>query len=422
MQEALLQYIWKQSLFENIDYTSDSGEKIQILFPGTINTDGGPDFINAKISIDDTIWAGNVEIHIKSSDWEKHGHNKNAAYNNVILHVADSIDSKCINKNGRRIPSIALKYDSSIEYRYKYLLKQERRIACSDSLSKIDKSLISFWFSALAIERLYDKTSYIKDLYHTTENNWEETYYIHLSRSFGSKINSTPFELLTKSTSLTILAKHCNNLFQLEAILFGQAGFLDEEPRDDYHAKLKDEYTFIKNKYRLKGIDVHLWKFLRLRPLNFPTIRLAEFSNLIYKSRSLLSRTLECEKIEEIQELYDCSASNYWKNHYTFGKESKQKKKSTGLSSINGFIINSVIPFMFVYGEYKNNEKLKERSVRLLEQLSAEKNNISEEWINYGIKPHHAAESQALLQLTNHYCKNKRCLECQIGHLILSKN
>jgi hypothetical protein len=421
MQEALLQYIWKQSLFENIEYTADTGEKIQIFNPGTHNTDGGPDFTNAKISIDETLWAGNVEIHIKSSDWEKHGHDQNGAYNNVILHVANSVDSKCTNQNGRRIPSISLKYDESIERQYKNLVEQDRRIACSVSLTKIDKSLISFWFSSLAVERLYEKTSYIKDLLKTTNNNWEETYYIHLSRSFGNKINSTPFELLSKATPLKVLAKYCNNLFQLEALMFGQAGFLDGKTKDDYHSKLCEEYLFIKNKHQLKSIDVNLWKFLRLRPSNFPTIRLAEFCNLIYKSRSLLSKTLECEKIEDIRELYDCSAGNYWKNHYTFGKESKQKDKTAGIASINGFIINSIIPFMFVYGEHKNNENLKERSVRFLEQLPPENNNISEEWINYGIKPRHAAESQALLQLTNQYCKYKRCLDCQIGNLILSK-
>jgi len=421
MQEALLQYIWKQSLFEKNDYIADTGETIKILHPGILNTDGGPDFTNAKILIDNTVWAGNVEIHLKSSDWEKHGHNKNGAYNNVILHIANSIDSICTNLKGRRIPSIILKYDISIEHKYRKLLAEEKRIACSGSLPEIDKSLISFWFSALAVERLYEKTDYIKNLLTTTNNNWEETYYIHLSRSFGNKINSIPFELLAKSTPLKILAIHCNNLFQLEALLFGQAGFLEGEARDEYQLKLQDEYKFLKSKYQLKNIDINLWKFLRLRPSNFPTIRLAEFSNLIYKSRSLLSKTLGCNKIEEVQELYDCSVGEYWQNHYLFGKESKHRNKTLGIASINGFIINSIVPFMFVYGDHKNNEELKEHSVRFLEQLPAEKNNISEEWVNYGIKPAHAADSQALLQLTNEYCKHKRCLDCQIGNLILSK-
>jgi hypothetical protein len=422
MQEALLQYIWKQSLFGKKDYIADTGETIKILEPGILNTDGGPDFTNARISIDDTIWAGNVEIHIKSSDWEKHGHHKDGAYNNVILHIVGSVDSHSVNLKGRRIPSIVVQFDISIERKYKQLLEQEKRIACSDSVSKIDKSLISFWLSALAVERLYEKTGYIKNLLDTTNNSWEEAYYIHLSRSFGNKINSTPFELLTKSTPLKVLAKHSNNLFQLEALLFGQAGFLDGDTRDEYHSKLQDEYRFLKNKYQLNSIDGHLWKFLRLRPSNFPTIRLAEFCNLIYKSRSLLSKTLGCNKIEEVQELYDSSVSNYWNTHYVFGKESKHKNKTLGIASINGFIINSVIPFMFVYGGQKNIENLKEQSVRFLEQLSPEKNNITEEWAGCGIKARHAAESQALLQLTNQYCKLKRCLDCQIGNLILSKN
>jgi hypothetical protein len=422
MQEALLQYIWKQALFGKNDYIADTGETIKILDPGMLNTDGGPDFTNAKISIDNTVWAGNVEIHIKSSDWEKHGHDKNGAYNNVILHVASLIDAQCMNLEGRRIPSVVLQYDISIEHKYKHLLEQEKLIACSYSIPKIDKSLISFWLSALAVERLYEKTSYIKKILNTTNNNWEEAYYIHLSRSFGNKINSVPFELLAKSTPLTVLSKHCDNLPQLEALLFGQSGFLDGETKDEYHSKLQNEYSYLKNKYQLKSIDVNLWKFLRLRPSNFPTIRLAEFCNLIYKSRSLLSKTLESDKIEEVQKLYDSTISDYWNTHYVFGKGSKNKNKSLGTASINGFIINSVIPFMFVYGEHKNNEVLKERSVRFLEQLSPEKNNIIEEWAGCGIKPRHAAESQALLQLTNQYCKPKRCLNCQIGYLILSKN
>jgi hypothetical protein len=422
MQEALLQYIWKQSLFVNKDYIADTGETIKIMNPGSLNTDGGPDFTNAKVLIDNTLWAGNVEIHIKSSDWERHGHHKDGAYKSVILHIALSTDSPCLNTEGRRIPTICIDYDTAIELKYKELLQNEKNIACSSSLPKISRPLVSFWLSALAVERLYEKTAYIKDLLRTTNHNWEEAYYIHLSRSFGSKINSMPFELLAKSIPLKILAKHTGNLLQLEALLFGQAGFLDGEATDEYYSKLQSEYKFLKSKYQLNSIDVHLWKFLRLRPSNFPTIRLAEFCMLIHKSKSLLSKTLECEKIEDIEELYTSNTSDYWKNHYVFGKVSKTKNKSLGISSIYGFIINTVIPFMFVYGEYKNNENLKERSLRFLEQLPPEKNNITGEWSGLGIKPEHAAESQALLQLTNQYCKFKKCLDCQIGNLILSKN
>lgn len=421
MQEALLQYIWKHSLFKKETYKADTGESIAIQHIGVHNTDGGPDFSNAKILIDDTVWAGNVEIHIKTSDWIKHGHHKNAAYNNVILHVSNTVDSECVSSKGRRIPSIELHYNKSIEKKYLNLINEEKTIACHNSLQNLDTSLISFWLSALSVERLLDKTENIKDLLAYTSNHWEEAFYIHLARSFGLKVNSVPMELLAKSTPLKILAKHSTNLFQLEALIFGQAGFLSDDPKDEYQSKLKKEYQHLKSKYQLNNIDVHLWKFLRLHPANFPTIRLTELCSLINKSKSLLSKTYDCENITELQDLFRGEVSEYWKDHYVFGKETKTKNKSLGISSINGFIINTVIPFMFIYAQLKNIDSLKEKSLSFLEQLPAETNHIIEGWKELGIIARNAAESQALLQLTSKYCTTKRCLDCQIGTLILSK-
>ena len=421
MQEALLHYIWKHSFFDNTEYTADTGEKIKVLETGMHNHDGGPDFTNAKVMIDGTLWAGNVELHIKSSDWQNHGHHKNAAYDNVILHVVEIIDNTCISCSKRQIPSIKLRYNKKIERRYNELICREDLIGCSESLISLNMSLISFWLSALAIERLYSKTQNIQSTLATVQNNWEEAFYIHLARSFGLKINSVPFEMLAKSIPLKILAKHSNDFFQLEALLFGQAGFLEGEPEDEYQSHLASEYLHLKNKYQLKNIEVHVWKFLRLRPSNFPTIRIAEFCSLINNSKSLFSKILECTTVKEVHELFRYSVSGYWKNHYTFGKKSLQKDKFIGNRFIDSISVNVIIPFMFVYGDRKNIEELKDRAIRLLEEIAPENNNIIRKWKNYNIDPRHAADTQALLQLANEYCENKRCLECQIGNLILRK-
>lgn len=419
MQEALLHYIWKNSLFESRDYLADTGEKISIVDPGKHNTDSGPDFANAKVKINDTLWAGNVEIHKKTSDWNQHQHQKNAAYDNVILHASLQNDKACINSQGRRIPCIEISFDPKIEHQYSYLINRDTMIPCHEFLPALHTSLITFWLSALTIERLSVKTDYILKLLKLTKNNWEETYYINLARSFGLKINAVPFELLAKVTPLKTIIKHCHSKFELEALFFGQAGFLQEPLLDEYHSSLHKEYIYLKKKYSLNGIESHLWKYLRLRPSNFPTIRIAEFCSLMHKSKRLFSITMKSKTIGELLETYSCSVSDYWKNHYKFGKETEKKNKTLGLNTRMSLIINTIVPFMFIYGDHKNNGQLKEKAIRLLELIPPEVNRIINKWSEYKIKCRHAGDSQALLQLTNEYCNRKRCLECQIGNLIL---
>ncbi len=419
MQEALIHYIWRNSLFDKNEFIADTGEKISIVETGMHNSDGGPDFTNARIRINDTLWAGNVEIHKKTSDWNHHKHHTDAAYDNVVLHVSIENNNACINSQGRRIPSIQISFDPEIEERYKHLIADDSFIPCHKSLSTLNTSLIYFWLSALTIERLSEKTASIQELLKSTKNNWEEAYYINLARSFGLKINALPFELLTKATPLKITTKHRHSLFELEALFFGQAGFLQKPLLDDYHESLYKEYQYLKQKYALKEIEVHLWKYLRLRPSNFPTIRIAQFCSLIYKTHRLFSNTMESQTSEELLETYSCSVSNYWKNHYKFGKEAEFKNKPIGLSTRMSLIINTIIPFMFTYGNHKNREQLKEKAIHLLEMIPAEKNKIIDKWSEYQVKCRHAGDSQALLQLTNRYCSHKQCLDCQIGNLVL---
>lgn len=423
MQEALLHYIWKNSLCEKNEYIADTGEKITIVDPGLPNSDGGPDFINAKIKINETLWAGNVEIHKSSSEWLHHKHQHNAAYDNVILHAALKNDRVCINSKGRRIPSIQITFNRKIEQRYNHLIADDTLIPCHKSLPGLDTSIISFWFSALAIERLSVKTESVHKLLKLTKNNWEETYYIHLAKSFGLKINQLPFELLVRATPLKIAGKHSRNLFELEALFFGQAGFLNKPLHNDvYHNSLLKEYLFLQKKYSLKSIEPHLWKYLRLRPSNFPTIRIAQFCSLIHKSKRLFSITMESDSIEQLLETYQCSVSDYWKIHYKFGKKAEYKNKSLGLQTRMSLIINTIVPFMFIYGEHKNIQQLKEKAVHLLETIPPEVNNITKRWSDYNIRCRHAGDSQALLQLTNEYCSHKQCLHCQIGNLVLRKS
>ncbi len=420
MQEALLHYIWKNSLFEQVEYIADTGEKIKIIEPGIHNHDSGPDFTNAKIKIDGTIWAGNVEIHTQASEWYSHNHHSDNNYNNVILHVVASNNKACFNSKGRQIPSIIITADEIIESRYKELIESKNAIPCSNSVYKIDSTRKSLWLSALAVKRLEQKSNYFNELLSYTKNSWEEALFIHLARSFGLKTNALPFELLAKSISLKYLITHPGNTLRNEALLFGQAGFLEEDPLDEYQSKLKKEYEFHRNKYDLKTIDKQLWKFMRLRPMHFPTIRIAQLSDLLSKRSNLLSQTLDCNHITELYSLYGCGVRDYWKNHFTFGKESSPCKKDLGINTLNVIIINTVVPLLFVYGNSKNRNNIKEKAIYFLEQIPPETNRITKMWKKLDLILKNAAESQALIELTESYCAKKHCLNCQIGHLLLN--
>lgn len=390
---------------------------VEIISTGKRNSDSGPDFFNARIKIDGTIWVGNVEIHRLASDWERHNHNSDAAYNNVILHVCEIADKAVFRSNGEEIPAMVLRYPTALKTNYQKLLDAKTWIACQSQFHKIDPIVLQLGFNRLMIERLEDKTSGILARLGQNNNNWNETFYQELARMFGFKVNSVPFELLAKVTPEAILAKHKNSLFQLEALLFGNSGMLNNQLLgDDYFMELRNEYSFLYQKYKLKPIESHLWKFMRLRPGNFPTIRISQFAALIFKSNGLFSKIMSIEHLNELQELFRIEASQYWNSHFSFNKTSTQKSvKELGLNSINTLIINVVIPFLFVYGETQNKEPLKNRALGFLEQLPAEANSIIGKWHELGVESRSAFETQALLQLKNRYCEPKKCLNCHIG-------
>ncbi|MCW0484218.1 DUF2851 family protein [Gaoshiqia sediminis] len=421
MNEFFLQFIWKHRLFTAGELKTQDGQLVDVLSPGLQNTDAGPDFFNARIRIDGTVWAGNVEIHQKASDWYRHKHEQDAAYDNVILHLVKLDDQPVINSKGLPVETLSLVYPPQLETDYADLLKSKGWIPCSDRFHLVDRMNLQIWFHSLMVERLQQKTGEIIQRLEQNKNDWNETFYQFLARNFGFKTNALPFELLAKALPLQVLGKHKYDLFQIEALLFGTAGLLNEELiGDDYFLALRKEFSVLYKKYTLKPLEGHLWKFLRLRPVNFPTVRLAQFAQLIHQSTALFSKLVEQETLADIRMLFQVQASGYWDTHYRFNKSTRQSTKHLGDDSVRNLIINTLVPFLFVYGDYHHKPALKDLALDYLEQLPPEKNSITENWNKLGVEARSAFESQALIQLKNAYCIPRKCLDCRIGTRLLS--
>jgi len=419
MNEEFLSFLWKYGLYESGNFFSE-GEKIEIIHPGEHNTDSGPDFFNTRIKIGDTIWVGNAEIHVKASDWNRHNHDQNSAFDNVILHVTYENDIPVYTSKGLKIPAIELTFDQQYLTNYSVLMADQQWIPCGDQVNKVDRFIISAWLNKVGIERLECRIEPIHKNLADTTNNWEEVLYRQISRSFGFHVNSFPFESLAKTTPFHIVKKHAHDLFQLEALFFGQSGFLENDYSDDvYYIRLKKEYEFLKTKYTLRPMDVHLWKFMRLRPVNFPTVRIAQLAALIHHHQSLFSLLFEKEQLSTLYHSIVDDLSEYWNTHYSFGKVSQFQKKTLGSESAASITINTVIPFFFVYGTVMGNRDILDRVLQFLEMISPEDNAEITNWKKVGIVPFNALESQALLQLRSHYCVKRRCLECGIGSRII---
>lgn len=421
MKEDFLHFVWKHGLYDKSNLLADNGETIEVLNPGEQNHDAGPDFFNAKIKSENTTWVGNVEVHVRSSDWKRHHHDTDKAYDNVILQVVADHDTRVYRTSGQPIPTLELTFNPKIYTNYLHLLKNQEWIPCEASIFKVDPFHLKHWLQSVLVERLLEKSREIKSMLDLQNQDWDETFYQQLARNFGFKKNAEPFELLAKSLPYKYLAKHRDNLLQVEALLFGQAGMLNDLlAEDQYYLSLKKEYAFLKEKFSLNPIGEHLWKFLRLRPSNFPTLRIAQFAVLIHRSERMFSRLLHCKTLEEAEALFTVSASSYWDNHYRFHKNTRKKKKLLGRDAVNVLIINTVVPFLFLYGIEKNLTEYKERALDFLEKIPAEKNSIILKWNSLGIKADNAFYSQALLQLKYKYCKFKRCLDCTVGREIIT--
>jgi len=420
MDENLMQFIWKNRLLSQAPFLTTEQEEVSIIHPGEHNADAGPDFFNARVKIGDTLWAGNIELHLKTSDWNKHAHTADERYRHIILHVVYENDAT-VNVN---CPVLELKkhISTALLEQYRDLMKNMNRVSCEYLLPQVKSISIKNWLDRLLVERMHDKCKPIEELLAATKNNFEETFYMVLMRSLGLKINSQAFELTARALPVKILSHHKSNLQQLEALFFGCAGLLHEPKKADaYTRELFNEFQFLKHKYNLEPIPAHYWKWLRLRPSNFPEVRLAQMAALVFNSSHLLSKTLECNTTTEVSKLFTAIPSPYWDTHYRLNKESGKRKKPLGESYIQLLLINAIVPFVFMYGRKKGDEALEEKALNWLEQLPAENNTIIRLWGELGIKAQHAADSQALLKLKKDYCNFVRCLNCNIGKELLSK-
>ena len=420
MKESILHFIWQNKLFQSHSLLTTDGESVEVIDPGRLNTDAGPDFFNAKIKLGNTIWAGNVEIHTRSSEWARHGHDDDKAYNSVVLHVVKKADVQVFRADGAPIPQLELIYPAEIEENYGQLMQNSLRIPCENKISAIPGIFIRSWKNALLTERLLQKTENISEILSQNNRHWEEAFYLNLARSFGFGTNGQAFEMLAASLPMQILGKHKNDLSQLEALLFGQAGLLAAKEEDAYLLSLRKEYDFLKIKYDLKPIDGSQWKLLRLRPDNFPHVRIAQFAALIHKSTSLFSKITENPDIQYLQGIFRVEPSEYWKTHYLFAHESHKSLKGIGQKAIEGIIINTVVPFLFSFADTRGNQSMKDKAIEILEKLPAENNVITRMWHETGIDCASAFDSQALIQLKKMYCDKRNCLRCRIGHKVLT--
>lgn len=420
MTEDFLHYIWRYGLFAPLKSDVDNSAVIEVLDPGKPNTNAGPDFFNAMIKIGDTLFAGNVELHLSSADWYRHGHHLDKAYDNVILQIVLRRDKTVRRSNGEIIPTAEISFDSRLLYNYKELIGNEAWIPCQSFLKSINQSVAAHWISFLAVRRLEQKALLLGSSLQHNHNDREESFYQQLARNFGFNINGGAFEMLARSLPYRILRKHRDSLFQLEALLFGQAGMLGSDTGDEYFQGMKKEYMFLRRKYNLVPLERHLWRFLRLRPANFPTLRIAQFASLLHRKQALFSVVIETVDIRELIGFFMVSASGYWDTHFTFSKTSGKQVKRTGEFAVWSILINAVVPALFFYGRQKGLGVYNNRAVSFLKALPPEKNSITSGWKELGIKVCNAFESQALLQLKNEYCSYRRCLECDTGRRIIS--
>ena len=415
MKEEFLYYIWENRLIDKGLQTTE-GEAADIVATGYRNTDSGPDYKEAKIQIGDKLWAGHVEIHVKSSDWNRHGHQNDKAYQNVILHVVYDNDTKA-----NDIPTLELKgrFDETLYVNYQRFISTKAWIPCENSIAQVPPFTRLSWLDRMAVERLESKADSVGKMLTATAFDWEETFYKLLMRYFGLKVNNEAFEYLANILPFKTLLKHADNLLQVEAMLFGCAGFLENDFTEEYPNLLKREFAVMKAKFNLLVMPEERWKFMRMRPGNFPTIRLAQMAQLVHRNGCLFSKIKEAKDATEIKALFDVEASPYWNMHYRLGVPSEPKPKHLGNSTSDVLIINAVVPLLFCYGKLHKEDSYCDTAMQLLEATAAEDNTVVRHFAQCGVKAENAMQSQALLHLFNIYCKRKRCLECRWGHVLL---
>jgi hypothetical protein len=425
MKEDFLHFIWKYGHFSIQDLCTTEGKKLVIKSRGFHNHSNGPDFSNGSILIDDIEWLGHIEIHRQSSDWLAHKHQHDINFDNVVLHVVWNEDKPIINSAGVRIPCLELKerVNNSLLDTYENLLLQKSWIACGNQLPELDTYKVKLWLQSLAMEKLEYRAKEIFELAEELHYHWEQLFIIYLFRAFGLKQNKEAFDALAKKLPVELIHKYQHSPIKIEALLFGISGFLDNRKSiEAYHVQLTKEYHFLKHKHQLTEIPMTFWKLGRIRPANFPTLRLAQLSNLLYSSKHGFQFIIEASKQTIFKQLTEVTTSVFWETHYQFEKVSTKKIKKLGKSRIQLLLIHAIVPILFSYGKYRKDNFLTEKAIDIFESIPTESNTIITNWKSCGIRAKHALESQALLYLKKEFCDKYRCTSCQIGHQILSKN
>ncbi len=424
MKEDFLHYIWQNKLFLDKELFSVSKQKIEIISVGMTNTNSGPDFLDAKIKIEDIIWGGNVEIHKKSSDWYVHGHEKDPAYDNVILHVVFDDDIPVYNSNNQQIPTLNIsKYvDKKLLKKFNKLIKNKSILRCQNQITKVEPYIIIHYKYKLFFERLEHKNKIVDNLLYKSSNNWEQVLYETLLKYFGGTVNKEAFRQLAGYLPYEIFKKYRNNPFQLEALLFGIGGMLfDDKAGNEYYNKLRNEYEFLSKKHGLFSLKSGVIRFHRLRPQGFPTLRLAQFAMLYHNVEFLFDYLMKLECPNDAYELLEVTAGEFWDTHYNFDKTTKKRKKTFGRSFIDRILINVVVPLKFSYQKYKG-EYNPDEIINFIEQIKPEKNRIVDIFHKVKLHSKNALDTQAIIQLSENYCKKDKCLACDIGHEILKND
>ncbi|MBP1618999.1 MAG: hypothetical protein H6Q14_2826 [Bacteroidetes bacterium] len=419
--ELLLHYIWKYKLYQH-ELTTTEGLPIEVIDVGTSNTDAGPDFFNAKVKIGEEVWAGNIEIHTQPEDWIKHKHHLDKSYNSVILHVVGKAGAGVVNQAGQLLPQCELHVPPKLRNNYEYLLSSDIAVPCSNFIGTVPSIHILTMMESLLVERLERKSRDVFRLLDRFENSWNDVFYTILSRNFGFGLNAEPFERLALAMPLSILLKHSDQLLQMEALLFGQAGMLDDSDADDeYVLSLKREYQFLRAKYNLKPLDSFLFKKLRVRPTGSPFLRIAQLAKLCQTIPGLFSMILETEDVGKIRLFFHVNASEYWQTHYSFKDKSPQKSKYLGDASLDVILINTVAPILFAYGLKTGSDSHLNKATAFLETLRPEANSIVSQFVRAGLNVGSAYDTQAFIQLKREYCEKRKCLFCRVGHRLLKE-
>ncbi|MBP2284330.1 hypothetical protein H4V97_002648 [Flavobacterium sp. CG_23.5] len=423
MKEDFLHYLWKFKKFDTINLKTSNEEEITIISVGQYLELAGPDFFNAQITIGNQKWAGNVEIHLKSSDWYVHHHERDSAYENVILHVVWEHDTEIFRSNNTEIPVLELKkyVEKATVANYQSLLSPKSWIFCEKQLKDINQFTFKNWQERLFFERLERKSKPIFDLLEQTNSDWEAVLFILLAKNFGLNTNGEIFMKIAHLIPFSIIRKESFEVENLEALLLGTAGLLDSEKEDNYFKDLKFRYYYLLHKYQIEKNFIEPVQFFKHRPDNFPTIRLSQLATLYHTQQNLFSKISTVSSLMDTYRIFEVSASEYWQNHYQFDKDSPKKKKALSKSFIDLLVINTIIPLQFAYAKSQGKE-VSEDLICLVNEVAPEKNAIIDKFSSFGIKSKNAFETQSLLQLKNEYCNKSKCLECAVGMELLKSN